>query len=119
MPSHHDGVTSSLTDDQCSSLQGMHRCPADEPCIGCRGQGAGLCAAAFMGLIPSYISRSVAGSFDLEGVAIFALVFTFYLYVKVRIFVVACGAAAIGEASQGLCTKPRHAPSGTACMKIS
>ena len=48
-----------------------------------RGQGAGLCAAAFMGLIPSYISRSVAGSFDLEGVAIFALVFTFYLYVKV------------------------------------
>ena len=48
-----------------------------------RGQGAGLCAATFMGLIPSYISRSVAGSFDLEGVAIFALVFTFYLYVKV------------------------------------
>ena len=29
------------------------------------------------------ICRSVAGSFDLEGVAIFALVFTFYLYVKV------------------------------------
>ena len=48
-----------------------------------RGQGAGLCAAAFMGLIPSYISRSVAGSYDLEGVAIFALVFTFYLYIKV------------------------------------
>ena len=30
------------------------------------------------------LGRSVAGSFDLEGVAIFALVFTFYLYVKVR-----------------------------------
>ena len=36
-----------------------------------------------MAMIPSYISRSVAGSFDLEGVAIFALVYTFYLYVKV------------------------------------
>ena len=36
-----------------------------------------------MAMVPSYISRSVAGSYDLEGVAIFALVFTFYLYVKV------------------------------------
>lgn len=48
-----------------------------------RGQGAGLTAAAFMAMVPSYISRSVAGSFDNEGVAIFALVFVFYLYVKV------------------------------------
>ena len=36
-----------------------------------------------MAMVPSYISRSVAGSFDNEGVAIFALVFVFYLYVKV------------------------------------
>ena len=50
-----------------------------------RGQGAGLTAAAFMAMVPSYISRSVAGSFDNEGVAIFALVFVFYLYVKVRL----------------------------------
>ena len=49
-----------------------------------RGQGAGLTAATFMAMVPSYISRSVAGSFDNEGVAIFALVFVFYLYVKVR-----------------------------------
>ena len=48
-----------------------------------RGEGAGLCTAAFMAMVPSYISRSVAGSYDLEAVAIFALVFTFYLYVKV------------------------------------
>ncbi len=48
-----------------------------------RGQGAGLMAAAFTAIVPSYISRSVAGSFDNEGVAIFALVFVFYLYVKV------------------------------------
>lgn len=48
-----------------------------------RGQGAGLTAAAFMAMVPSYISRSVAGSYDNEGVAIFALVFVFYLYVKV------------------------------------
>ncbi|KAK9824511.1 hypothetical protein WJX72_010999 [[Myrmecia] bisecta] len=47
-----------------------------------RGQGAGLASAAFMAIVPSYISRSVAGSFDNEGVAIFALVLTFYLYVK-------------------------------------
>jgi asparagine N-glycosylation enzyme membrane subunit Stt3 len=49
-----------------------------------RGSGAGLMAAAFVGIVPSYISRSVAGSYDLEGVAIFALIFVFYLYVKVR-----------------------------------
>lgn len=48
-----------------------------------RGSGAGLCAAAFVAVVPSYISRSVAGSFDNEGVAIFALVNTFYLYIKV------------------------------------
>lgn len=49
-----------------------------------RGTGAGLLAAAFTGIVPSYISRSVAGSYDLEGVAIFALLFVFYLFVKVR-----------------------------------
>jgi hypothetical protein len=48
-----------------------------------RGTGAGLLAAAAVGMVPSYISRSVAGSFDNEGVAIFALVNVFYLFVKV------------------------------------
>ena len=43
---------------------------------------AGLFASLFIGIVPSYISRSVAGSYDNEGVAIFALVFTFYLYIK-------------------------------------
>lgn len=43
---------------------------------------AGLMAAAFAGIVPSYISRSVGGSYDNEGVAIFALVFTFYLWIK-------------------------------------
>ncbi|GMH40934.1 hypothetical protein BSKO_08838 [Bryopsis sp. KO-2023] len=47
-----------------------------------RGKGPGLVAAALISTVPSYISRSVAGSFDNEGVAIFALVFTFYLFVK-------------------------------------
>jgi len=47
-----------------------------------RGVGAGLLAAMFMGMVPSYISRSVAGSFDNEGVAIFALVNVFYLFIK-------------------------------------
>lgn len=49
-----------------------------------KGQGAGLTSAAFIAIVPSYISRSVAGSYDNEGVAIFALVFVFYLYVKVK-----------------------------------
>lgn len=47
-----------------------------------RGPGAGLASAAIISVVPSYISRSVAGSYDLESVAIFALVFVFYLYVK-------------------------------------
>ena len=37
----------------------------------------GLLAAALMAVVPGYISRSVAGSFDAEGIAIFALVTTF------------------------------------------
>ncbi|GLD93804.1 hypothetical protein PINS_up002409 [Pythium insidiosum] len=43
---------------------------------------AGLMAAAFAGIVPSYISRSVGGSYDNEGVAIFALIFVFYLWIK-------------------------------------
>lgn len=42
----------------------------------------GLFAALFMSIVPSYMSRSVAGSYDNEGVSIFALVFTFYLFLK-------------------------------------
>ncbi|KAL6845147.1 hypothetical protein ACP4OV_024642 [Aristida adscensionis] len=48
-----------------------------------KGPGAGLMAASILAMIvPSYISRSVAGSYDNEAVAIFALIITFYLYVK-------------------------------------
>ena len=43
---------------------------------------AGLLAAIFMGISPGYISRSVAGSYDNEAIAIFLLVFTFYLWIK-------------------------------------
>jgi dolichyl-diphosphooligosaccharide--protein glycosyltransferase len=43
---------------------------------------AGLLAAIFMGIAPGYISRSVAGSYDNEAIAIFLLVFTFYLWIK-------------------------------------
>jgi len=35
----------------------------------------------FVGTVPGYISRSVAGSYDNEGIAIFALMFTYYLWV--------------------------------------
>ncbi len=43
---------------------------------------AGLYSAAFMAIVPGYISRSVAGSYDNEACAIFAMVFTFALWVK-------------------------------------
>ena len=43
---------------------------------------SGLISALLISIVPSYISRSVAGSYDNEGVAITALVFTFYLYLK-------------------------------------
>ncbi|KAI8022624.1 Dolichyl-diphosphooligosaccharide--protein glycosyltransferase subunit STT3A [Camellia lanceoleosa] len=46
------------------------------------GTGAGLTAAALLAMVPSCISRSVTGSYDNEAVAIFALIFTFYLYIK-------------------------------------
>jgi dolichyl-diphosphooligosaccharide--protein glycosyltransferase len=49
----------------------------------CRNEGAGLAAAALVAMVPSYISRSVAGSYDNEGVAIFALMFVFFTFIKV------------------------------------
>ncbi|KAI9173148.1 oligosaccharyl transferase stt3 subunit [Blastocladiella emersonii ATCC 22665] len=45
-------------------------------------KGAGLFAAGFIAVAPGYISRSVAGSYDNEGIAIFLLMFTFYLWIK-------------------------------------
>lgn len=50
-------------------------------------QGAGLLAACFIAIVPGYISRSVAGSFDNEGIAIFALQFTYYLWVRLFTFI--------------------------------
>ncbi|KAI8061418.1 Oligosaccharyl transferase STT3 subunit-domain-containing protein [Gongronella butleri] len=47
-----------------------------------KDHSAGLLAAAFIGIAPGYISRSVAGSYDNEAIAIFLLMFTFYLWLK-------------------------------------
>ncbi|TFY78086.1 hypothetical protein EWM64_g5924 [Hericium alpestre] len=47
-----------------------------------KDESAGLLAAAFIGIVPGYISRSVAGSYDNEAIAIFLLMFTFYLWIK-------------------------------------
>lgn len=44
--------------------------------------GAGLLAACFISIAPGYISRSVAGSYDNEGIAIFALMLTFFLWIR-------------------------------------
>lgn len=66
-------------------------------------ESTGLLAAAFMGIVPGmrlsefemllrilrssfcfigYISRSVAGSYDNEAIAIFLLMYTFYLWIR-------------------------------------
>ncbi|CAL1714410.1 unnamed protein product [Somion occarium] len=47
-----------------------------------KDESAGLLAAAFIGIVPGYISRSVAGSYDNEAIAIFLLMFTFYAWLK-------------------------------------
>ncbi|KAI0664491.1 oligosaccharyl transferase STT3 subunit [Cubamyces menziesii] len=47
-----------------------------------KDESAGLLAAAFIGIAPGYISRSVAGSYDNEAIAIFLLMFTFYCWIK-------------------------------------
>ncbi len=44
--------------------------------------GAGLTAAALIAIVPGYISRSVAGSYDNEGIAIFCMLLTYYLWIK-------------------------------------
>lgn len=44
--------------------------------------GAGLFAACFIAIAPGYTSRSVAGSYDNEGIAIFALQFTYFLWLR-------------------------------------
>jgi len=46
------------------------------------GTGAGLCSAGMIAIVPAYISRSVAGSYDNEGIAIFCMLFTYYLWIK-------------------------------------
>jgi dolichyl-diphosphooligosaccharide---protein glycosyltransferase len=43
---------------------------------------AGLLAAGFIVICPGYISRSVAGSYDNEAIAIFLMVSCFYLWIK-------------------------------------
>jgi dolichyl-diphosphooligosaccharide--protein glycosyltransferase len=47
-----------------------------------RNTSTGLVAAAFIAIVPGYISRSVAGSFDNEGIAIFTLLLTYAMWVK-------------------------------------
>jgi dolichyl-diphosphooligosaccharide--protein glycosyltransferase len=44
--------------------------------------GAALLAAAFMAIVPGYISRSVAGSYDNEGIAIFLMMATFFSWIR-------------------------------------
>jgi len=44
--------------------------------------GAGLCAAGMIAIVPGYISRSVAGSYDNEAIAIFCMLSTYYLWIK-------------------------------------
>ena len=43
---------------------------------------SGLLSALFIAIVPGIIARGTAGSYDNEAVAIFALVQTFYLWIK-------------------------------------
>ncbi|CAK5075024.1 unnamed protein product [Meloidogyne enterolobii] len=45
-------------------------------------KGAGLIAAALIAIVPGYISRSVAGSYDNEGIAIFCMLLTYYFWIR-------------------------------------
>ncbi|KAF3433620.1 hypothetical protein FNV43_RR24723 [Rhamnella rubrinervis] len=66
-----------------SERQPLHKGLEDHfQCKEVKSASAGLTAAALLAMVPSYISRYVAGSYDNEVVAIFALTFTFYLYIK-------------------------------------
>uniref|UniRef100_A0A1B6DKE0 Dolichyl-diphosphooligosaccharide--protein glycosyltransferase subunit STT3A n=1 Tax=Clastoptera arizonana TaxID=38151 RepID=A0A1B6DKE0_9HEMI len=44
--------------------------------------GSGLVAAAMIAIVPGYISRSVAGSYDNEAIAIFCMLLTYFLWIK-------------------------------------
>mmetsp|Transcript_23191 Transcript_23191/g.41087 ORF Transcript_23191/g.41087 Transcript_23191/m.41087 type:complete len:533 (+) Transcript_23191:148-1746(+) len=60
-----------------------------------RNTETGLMAALLMSIVPGYISRSVAGSFDNEAVSIFALLFSFYLWCRaVKLGTISASAAA-------------------------
>ncbi|PRT57026.1 Dolichyl-diphosphooligosaccharide--protein glycosyltransferase subunit stt3 [Wickerhamiella sorbophila] len=52
--------------------------------FGCelKDETAGLLAAIFLGMAPGYTSRSVAGSYDNEAIAITLLMTTFYFWIK-------------------------------------
>ncbi|KAL1140305.1 hypothetical protein AAG570_000237 [Ranatra chinensis] len=47
-----------------------------------KGSGAGLVAASMIAIVPGYISRSVAGSYDNEAIAIFCMLLTYYMWIK-------------------------------------
>lgn len=47
-----------------------------------KDETAGLLSAVFIGIAPGYISRSVAGSYDNEAIAITLLMVTFYFWIK-------------------------------------
>eukprot|EP00030_Apusomonadida_sp_AF-17_P005868 a676506_166.p1 GENE.a676506_166~~a676506_166.p1 ORF type:complete len:728 (+),score=383.17 a676506_166:57-2186(+) len=47
-----------------------------------KDESTGLTAAALLSIVPGFVSRSVAGSYDNEGVAIFAMLITYLMWIK-------------------------------------
>lgn len=45
-------------------------------------EASGLIAASLISVVPGYISRSVAGSYDNEGIAIFCMLLTYFMWIK-------------------------------------
>jgi len=67
---------------QCSLLLLLFCNTSDSCCIlGSFCSKVSLHLCFFVTTVPGYISRSVAGSYDNEGIAIFSLMFTYYLWV--------------------------------------
>ena len=76
-------------------------------------KGAGLVAASMIAIVPGYISRSVAGSYDNEGIAIFCMLLTYYFWIKsvktgMIYWATMCGLAYFYMASIMQAFFPRH-----------
>lgn len=53
-----------------------------DPVGNVKARSAGVTAAAFMAIVPAFINHTTAGSYDNEALAVFALISTYYFWLK-------------------------------------